>query len=194
MHPPHVMYRDLEYPSPRTSLYPAGPLPPGPNSHGLPPTIPNIRPPSVFPIAFAEAVSDEELEQPLLAPAKGSKRFSAQTVQPARAPPKKRTKVGGKGKGLAKPQADPDSKPVVSEAQKKGQKAGATGYSADEVNHMLKEIGRRLPLGGKAWDAVTVTYNQWARQNHMMERSTKAIRAKYDMVCYFFNCDISMSH
>ncbi|KIK34261.1 hypothetical protein CY34DRAFT_46611, partial [Suillus luteus UH-Slu-Lm8-n1] len=60
---------------------------------------------------------------------------------------------------------------------------GATGYSADEVNRMLKEIGRCLPLGRKAWDAVTVTYNQWAWQNHMMERSTKAIRVKYDMIC-----------
>lgn len=180
MHPPHVMYRDSEYPSPRTPHYPAGPLPPGPNSHGLPPTIPN---PSVLPTALAEAVSDEELEQPLLVPAKGQKRFSAPTVQPTRAPLKKRTKVGGRGKGLAKPQAD--SKPVVSEAPKKGWKAGATGYSADEVNCMLQEIGRHLPLGVKAWDAVTVTYNQWAWQNHMMERSTKAIRAKYDMVCYF---------
>jgi hypothetical protein len=39
-------------------------------------------------------------------------------------PPKKQTKAGGRGTGLVKPQADPDSKPVVSEAQIKGQKAG----------------------------------------------------------------------
>ncbi|KAG1737753.1 hypothetical protein EDB19DRAFT_1985050 [Suillus lakei] len=188
LHPPHSMYRDSEYPSPRMyslpSLHPAVPLPPGPDICGLvPPTVANTRVPSVLPLAFAEAVSDDELEQPLLAPAKGQKRLSAPTVQPSRAPPKKRTKVGGKGKGHVKPQTDPDSKSVVGEAQKKGRKAGATGYSADEVNRMLKEIGRRLPLGGKAWDAVTVTYNQWARQNHVMERSSKAIRAKYDMIC-----------
>ncbi|KAG1722597.1 uncharacterized protein EDB91DRAFT_1088079 [Suillus paluster] len=150
MHPPHAMYCDLEYPSPHMyspALYPAGPLPPSPDTSGLvPPTVTNIRPPSILPIAFAEAVSDEELEQPLLAPAK----------------------VGGKGKGPTKPQADPDSKLVVGEAPKKGWKDGATGYSADEVNHILKEI---------------VTYNQWAWQNHMMERSSKAIQVKYDMIC-----------
>ncbi|KAG2076689.1 hypothetical protein BDR04DRAFT_1149141 [Suillus decipiens] len=93
-------------------------------------------------------------------------------------------KVGGKGKGTAKPWADPDSKPVVSEAPKKGQKAGATGYSNDEVDCILKEIKQHLPLDRKAWDAVAVTYNQWDQQNHMIERSSKAIRVKYDMICH----------
>ncbi|KAG0697411.1 hypothetical protein DFH29DRAFT_878698, partial [Suillus ampliporus] len=120
------------------------------------------------------AVSDEELEQPLLTAAKGQKCSLAPTVQPSRTPLKKRTKAGGKGKGPTKPPADPDSKPVIGEAPKKGQKAGVTGCSADEVNCMLKEIGQCLPLGGKAWDAVT---------NHMMECPTKAIQAKYDMIC-----------
>ncbi|KAG2336687.1 hypothetical protein BDR05DRAFT_953191 [Suillus weaverae] len=187
MHPPHAMYRDSEYSFSHTyslSFYPAGPSPPGPNTCGLvPPTIAKIQPPSILPIALAEAVSDEELEQPLLAPAKGQKRLSAPTVQPSRAPLKKPTKVGGKGKGPAMAQPDPDTKLVVGEVHKKGQKAGVTGYSADKVNHMLKVIGRHLPLSGKAWNAVMVTYNQWAQQNNMMERSSKAIQAKYDMIC-----------
>ncbi|KAG1736865.1 uncharacterized protein EDB91DRAFT_1083222 [Suillus paluster] len=84
MHPPHTMYRDLEYPSPcmySPSLYPAGPLPPSPDTSGLvPPTVANIQPPSILPIAFAEAVSDKELKQPILTPAKGQKCSSALTT------------------------------------------------------------------------------------------------------------------
>jgi hypothetical protein len=116
-------------------------------------------------------LSDDELEleQPLLA----TKRSLAPIVQPSKAPPKKKIKVSAKsGKGDGG-------------AVRKGRKAGASGYSVEEVRRMLKEIQRRLPLGGKAWEVVAVSYNQWAQRNHVMERSSKAIRAKYDMVCTF---------
>jgi hypothetical protein len=107
-----------------------------------------------------------ELEQPLLA----TKRSSAPITQPSKAPPKKKIKGGGKGDGGA---------------VRQGRKARASGYSVEEVRRMLKEIQRRLPLGGKAWEVVAVSYNQWAQRNHVMVRSSKAILSKYDMVCTF---------
>ncbi|KAG2755619.1 hypothetical protein P692DRAFT_20679860, partial [Suillus brevipes Sb2] len=59
---------------------------------------------------------------------------------------------------------------------------GAAGYSIKEVECLLKEINKCLPLGGKAWDAVAVSYNEWAQRNCVSEHSTKAIRAKYDAI------------
>ncbi|KAG2097929.1 uncharacterized protein F5147DRAFT_777798 [Suillus discolor] len=129
------------------------------------------------------APSDDELEQPLLPPpAKGKKCASAPSGQVSKPLAKKeKTEVQskvGKGKGMAKPKLEPDG----SEARKKGCKAGATGYSIQEVEHLLKEINRCIPLSGKAWDAVTVSYNVWAQRNCVSEHSTKAIRAKYDAI------------
>lgn len=167
---PYSMYQDFGSPLMHTpSLYssqPVTPLPPRPDSRSKVPSVAVPRLVPARPILPTAALSDDELKQPLLA----TKHSSAPITQPSKAPPKKKIKGSGKGDGGA---------------VRKGRKAGASGYSVEEVKRMLKEIRRRLPLGGKAWDAVAVSYNQWAQQNHVMERSSKAIRAKYDMVCIF---------
>ncbi|KAG2035459.1 hypothetical protein BDR03DRAFT_1012477 [Suillus americanus] len=67
------------------------------------------------------------------------------------------------GKGTAKPKLDPDLNLAGSEAPKKGHRAGAAGYSIKEVECLLKEIKKCLPLGGQAWDAVAISYNEWAQ-------------------------------
>jgi hypothetical protein len=172
---PYSMYQGFGPPRMHTpSLYssqPVTPLPPRPDSRSQVPSVAMPRSVPTHPTLPTAALSDDELEleQPLLA----TKRSSAPITQPSRAPPKKKIKGSGKsGKGDGG-------------AVRKGRKAGASGYSVEEVKHMLKEIQRRLPLGGKAWEVVAVSYNQWAQRNHVMERSSKAIRAKYDMVYTF---------
>ncbi|KAG2049344.1 hypothetical protein BDR06DRAFT_1012288 [Suillus hirtellus] len=79
MHRPHTIYCDAEFPPSRTHdsfLYSAGPPHP-------------IQPPSKPLIPSNEAVSDEELEQPLLpaAPTKALKWLSVSTTQPPKARP-----------------------------------------------------------------------------------------------------------
>ncbi|KAG2082554.1 uncharacterized protein F5147DRAFT_783262 [Suillus discolor] len=177
--PPLHMY------TPR-SMYSSHPAPmpiqPAPMLHS---TSTHVGPHSTPRLDEKPASSDDELEQPLLPPpAKGKKCASAPSGQVSKPLAKKeKTEVqskGGKAKGTAKPKLEPDG----SEAPKKGRKAGAAGYSVEEVERLLKEINKCISLGGKAWDAVTVSYNEWARCNCVSECSTKAIRAKYDAITH----------
>ncbi|KAG1904398.1 uncharacterized protein F5891DRAFT_1184611 [Suillus fuscotomentosus] len=99
-----------EFPPSRTHdpfLYSAGP--PRPIQFPSKPLVPSN-----------EAVSDEELGQPLLsaAPTKALKRPSVSTMQPPKARPKKKIKAGS-GKGKAKP----DGMLSVGEVPKKDRKA-----------------------------------------------------------------------
>jgi len=98
----------------------------------------------------------------------------------------------GKGRGTAKPKLEPNLNLAGREALKKGYRAGATGYSIKEVEHLLREINKCLSLGGKAWDAVAVSYNEWAQRNCVLEHSTEAIQAKYDAVHLFFFSQVQL--
>ena len=66
--------------------------------------------------------------------------------------------------------------------QKKGRKAGAAGYSDDEIMRLLKIIEKVLPLGKQSWELVTDAYNQFATRHKYMTRTSKALRAKFDSV------------
>ena len=66
--------------------------------------------------------------------------------------------------------------------QKKGRKAGAVGYSDDEIMRLLKIIEKVLPLGKQSWELVTDAYNQFATRHKYMTWISKALRAKFDSV------------
>ena len=66
--------------------------------------------------------------------------------------------------------------------QKKGWKAGVVGYSDNKIMHLLKIIKKVLPLGKQSWELVTDAYNQFMTCHKYMTWTSKALRAKFDLV------------
>lgn len=82
-----------------------------------------------------------------------------------------------KGKGKRKAVG---SQPGPSNTKKqKGRAAGAPNYSQDDIYSLLHILRDDLPLGGKGWNAIGVTYCTEAEAEGRPARTAKSLELKY---------------
>ncbi|KAF8234791.1 hypothetical protein L208DRAFT_1260007 [Tricholoma matsutake] len=94
-------------------------------------------------------------------------------------PPKTKcvAKASKPGTSKAKVKAEPGSK-----AKQKGHATGSHNFSSEEIHRLLHGINKRLPIGGKGWEAVAEAYNSWATKQGYSQCTAQPIKGNFDMV------------
>lgn len=63
-----------------------------------------------------------------------------------------------------------------------GRTKGSTTYSALEEQKLVDLVRECEPIGGKAWDALTALYNDWAKDNNVPRRTRQPLNQKWTKV------------
>ena len=122
---------------------------------------------------------------------RASKRSHDESGEEQDPPP---SKVAAKGKRvptpskpvIKKPKARPVKKPKVVDAinpagtVNQGRKAGASNYSGEELEFLLVLVEETLPMGGSAWEKISMMYNAWAEDNGFSRRDMKPLQKRYE--------------
>ncbi|KAJ3804624.1 hypothetical protein F5876DRAFT_70475 [Lentinula aff. lateritia] len=73
---------------------------------------------------------------------------------------------------------DDDEIQFEEQATRRGRAKGSSQYSHEERAEIVQLMNKLLPTGGKAWDALSATYNKWAKNRNFPERK-RALRQNH---------------
>ncbi|KAJ7041073.1 hypothetical protein C8F04DRAFT_1177631 [Mycena alexandri] len=119
-----------------------------------------------------EPVVDDDLSDgPTIAKARG--------LQPALKVGGARQKGKGKRKRLSPSDSDDSDREQGPSKRKPGRPSGSSNFSTRDTNKVLDLVQKALPLGAKAWEAISVDYNKWAAIRNRPERPGKSVENKY---------------
>lgn len=89
--------------------------------------------------------------------------------------------------GLSESDFDAGTAPAAKKGTHGGRRAGAGNYGKAELDKLLQLVERELPVGQTDWKRIHSSYASWASKNGHACRDTKAVEAKFKLVCSIFS-------